>query len=166
MCLDNCNSLVEISLPFIGENKNVCKPICYMFTGSQDSSDNKYLPKTLKKITILEGCKTIGGSTFNNCTDLVSVVIPSSVISIGSSAFIGCASLTNIEISPNNKFYDSRDNCNAVIETSTNTLICGCKKTVIPNGVTSIGDYAFKDCYYIENIEIPSSVISIGIGAF
>ena len=62
--------------------------------------------------------------------------------------------------------YDSRDNSNAIIETSTNTLILGCKNTVIPNSVTSIGDCAFVDCSDLTSITIPDSVTTIGWATF
>ena len=62
--------------------------------------------------------------------------------------------------------YDSRENCNAIIETATNTLIAGCKNTIIPNSVTSIGDYAFYGCSSLTSITIPNSVTSIGERAF
>ena len=65
-----------------------------------------------------------------------------------------------------NTTYDSRDNCNAIIETATNTLIAGCQNTTIPNSVTSIGIYAFFDCSSLTSITIPNSVTSIGIYAF
>ena len=66
----------------------------------------------------------------------------------------------------NNTKYDSRENCNAIIETETNTLIAGCKNTIIPNSVTSIGDNAFTWCNGLTSITIPNSVTSIGEGAF
>ena len=62
--------------------------------------------------------------------------------------------------------YDSRDNCNAIIEKETNTLIQGCKNTKIPPSVTSIGEAAFSDCSGLTRIKIPSSVTSIGNYAF
>ena len=65
-----------------------------------------------------------------------------------------------------NTTYDSRDNCNAIIETDTNTLIAGCGNTTIPNSVTSIGDWAFQHCFSLQSITIPESVTSIGDGAF
>ena len=63
-------------------------------------------------------------------------------------------------------YYDSRDNCNAIIETTTNTLLAGCQKTIIPNDVTSIGDGAFVYCSGLTSITIPNSVTSIGYEAF
>ena len=62
--------------------------------------------------------------------------------------------------------YDSRNNCNAIIETSSNKLITGCKNTVIPNSVTTIGEYAFHGCSDLTSVNIPNSVTSIGTYAF
>jgi hypothetical protein len=74
--------------------------------------------------------------------------------------------LTSITVEEGNSKYDSRDNCNAIIETGTNKLLLGCKNTVIPNSVTSIGNYAFSNCTGLTSITIPNSVTSIGDAAF
>ena len=97
---------------------------------------------------------------------LPSVTIPNSVTSIRSSAFSGCSSLTSIVVEEGNTVYDSRENCNVIIETASNTLITGCKNTIIPNSVTSIGDYAFYGCSGLTSVTIPNSVTSIGYAAF
>ena len=77
----------------------------------------------------------------------------------------GCSSLTSLVVEEGNPSYDSRDNCNAIIETWSNKLVGGCKNTVIPNSVTSIGAGAFYGCG-LTAIIIPNSVTSIGEGAF
>jgi hypothetical protein len=74
--------------------------------------------------------------------------------------------LTSMVVETGNKNYDSRENCNAIIETATNTLIAGCQNTVIPNSVTGIGENAFYYCLTLTSIVIPSSVKSIGKWAF
>ena len=74
--------------------------------------------------------------------------------------------MTSISVDSDNSVYDSRNNCNAIIETATNTLIYGCKSTVIPDSVTRIGRFAFSDCTGLTSITIPDSVTSIGYGAF
>ena len=85
---------------------------------------------------------------------------------IGDRAFYRCNNLISIVVESGNSKYDSRDNCNAIIETSSNELIIGCKNTVIPNGVTSIGDRAFEECSGLTSITIPNGVTSIGQKAF
>ena len=109
---------------------------------------------------------SIGDNAFYDCRDLTSLTIPDSVTSIGNEAFSGCCDLESIVVNSGNTVYDSRDNCNAIIETATNTLISGCKNTVIPNSVTSIGNYAFENFSCLFSIIIPNSVTSIGDCAF
>ena len=74
--------------------------------------------------------------------------------------------MTSILVAEDNSVYDSRENCNAIIKTATNTLIQGCQNTIIPNSVTSIGIGAFYGCFGLTSITIPNSVTSIGDGAF
>ena len=120
----------------------------------------------LTSITIPNSVTSIGNYAFSSCSGLTSITIPNSVTSIGNHAFSSCSGLTSIFVSSGNTKYDSRNNCNAIIEKSSNTLIFGCKKTIIPNDVTGIGKYAFEECNDLTSITIPNSVTSIGDGAF
>ena len=103
---------------------------------------------------------------FSGYSSLTSITIPKNVTSIESGAFSGCDSLVSIVVAECNTVYDSRDNCNAIIEKATNTLICGCRNTTIPNSVTSIGVRAFNECFKLTDITIPDSVTEIGARAF
>ena len=121
---------------------------------------------SLTSFTIPSNVKTIESEAFARCTGLTSLTIPSTVSSIGLNAFYYCNSLESIVVEAGNRYYDSRENCNAIIETATNTLIAGCNNTLIPFGVTSIGKRAFYECDDLTSIVIPSSVTSIGEEAF
>ena len=120
----------------------------------------------LTSVTIGNSVTSIGGAAFKGCSALTSVTIPKSVTSIVRSAFYGCSGLTSIIVEKGNKTYDSRNDCNAIIETKSNTLIYGSNNAVIPNTVTSIGEKAFYNCSTLTSITIPNSVISIGASAF
>ena len=120
----------------------------------------------LISITIPNSVTSIGNSAFSGCSGLISITIPNSVTSIGSSAFSGCTGLISITVKQGNSKYDSRDKCNAIIETASNTLIAGCMNTIIPEGVTSIGSSAFEGCSGLTSVTIPEGVTSIGDEAF
>ena len=179
-----CSSLTSIEIPSnVASISSSAFSNCNSLKSIKVDSNNKLyasrencnaIIETLTN-TLIIGCKEtiipnsitrISSDAFNDCSSLTSIEIPSSVTNIGINAFSGCSSLASIKIDANNKIYDNRENCNAIIETSTNTLIIGCKETLIPNSVTSIGSYAFSNCSSLTSIEIPSSVISIGSSAF
>ena len=125
-----------------------------------------YANEYLTSVTIPNSVTSIGCEAFYGCSGLTSVTIPESVTSIGDNAFSRCGGLTSIEVVSSNTKYDSRNNCNAIIETSSNELIVGCENTVIPESVTSIGGYAFMGCSGLTSVTIPNSVTSIGMSAF
>ena len=125
--------------------------ICYGFDGA---------------LVLGNSLTTIGDYAFNSCDGLTGVLnIPSNVESIGTSSFRYCA-FSGMTVDPENPVFDSRDNCNAIIVTSTNELHTGCVNTVIPNTVTSIGENAFCGIRGLTSVSIPESVTSIGDGAF
>ncbi len=143
-----CSSLTSITIP-----ESV---ICIEGYAFQDC-------RSLTSITFQDGLTSIGEYAFIGC-GITSITIPESVTSIGQGAFP--TNLTSIIVDEDNLFYDSRDNCNAIIETETNTLIIGCKNTIIPNDVTSIGYQAFLGCTGLTSITIPESVTTIDGRAF
>ena len=122
--------------------------------------------QSLTSVAIPNSVTTIGDLAFYNCSALTSVSIGNSVTSIGDLAFWNCSGLTSIVVASGNTTYDSRGNCNAIIETASNTLIAGCCNTVIPGTVTAIGDDAFAYCSGLTRVTIPISVTTIGHDAF
>lgn len=104
------------------------------------------------------------GSAFDDCTELLSITIPESVEELEPVGDL--ASLVSLKVDENNRKYDSRNDCNAVIETETNKLVMGCKTTVIPDGITVIGRNAFGGRWGLENIYFPSTIRTIEETAF
>ena len=130
---------------------------------------------TFSNTTVTYIVTTLGGGAAlftNSAKETVkSISIPKGISVINSPLFAGCSNLTSIVVDSENHYYDSRENCNAIITTAQNpyftpnTLIVGCKTTNIPNSVAEIGDNAFYNSS-LESITIPTGVAKIGRSAF
>lgn len=121
----------------------------------------------VSSIDIPASVTTLGNYVFGEMSDLTSVYIPATVTSIGLGLFCECSKLTSIVVDSDNTVYDSRNGCNAIIETETNKLIAPCKTTVIPGTVTAIGQDAYSDNGFLEGeFVIPEGITSIGQTAF
>lgn len=180
---DNCNAVIETATNTlkVGLSSTIIPNTVTTIGGGA------FEGTTLKSIVIPEGVTLIDNSAFSDCKSLETVSLPNSLESIyplafqnsnissisipagvkgiGENAFYGCENLSTITVSNGNTKYDSRDNCNALIETATNTILRGSSNTVIPNSVTAIGRNAFRGSN-IAKIVIPASVKNIGQWAF
>ena len=145
-----CNKLKNINFPTSLRNIGECA----------------FHNTAIESLILPEGFLSLGYSACNFCSFLKSIYIPSTVTSIGEDAFSSCNALHSIVVSEDNTVYDSRENCNALIESSTNRLIRGSNQTIIPLGICSIGDYAFDGLSNLYYVTIPKTVTSIGDGAF
>ena len=117
-------------------------------------------------IVIPNSVTSIGSHAFRSCGALTSITIPSSVTSIGENPFFSCPALASITVEAGNTVYSSPEGSNAIINTEEHKLVSGCKNTVIPEGVTTIGASAFGGCSGLTEIHIPSSVTLIDAWAF
>lgn len=172
---DGCVNLISINIPILCHSIYTNSFLNCTSLTSMDLSNSR-----VREIyrSAFEGCtgltsvsfpstlRTIQTSAFRGCTGLTSIFIPENVYDVNSQAFMGCSNLASISVDSNNSVYDSRNNCNAIIETATNVLVVGCKNTVIPSSVTEIGGSAFMDMTGLTSIVIPSSVTEIGSQAF
>lgn len=119
----------------------------------------------IKDLIIPSNITSFGDFTFWGCSGLNSLTIHKDVTSIGNNVFRECSGLDSIIVEEGNAMYDSRNDCNALVLSGSNTILLGCKNTVIPNSITKIGDFSFEKTD-ITSIIIPNSVTEIGIGAF
>ena len=169
----NCTTLAEISLPGM--------------VGSLD--DNAFGSCGLEHLVLPPSLTKIYSWAINDCPNLTEVFIPETVSSINYGNFAYCPSITSITVDPGNPAYDSRNGCNAIIHTADNLFVIGCQNSVIPEGVTEIGTFAFggcenlrsvivpegvdfihwrafEDCTGLEEVTLPNSLTTMGVGLF
>lgn len=156
-CFHDCDNLFSVTFDdsdYKSEDKGLT-----LKTGSFANCIN------ITNISLPNRLDSIEDVVFSGCKKLESIYISDRVCYISEYQFPNCESLKSIIVSPNNNVYDSRDNCNAIIETKTNKLIAGCKSTVIPNSIDTICQGAFS-FINIDSVYIPIGVKSIEGGAF
>lgn len=173
-----CRSLTSVVIPetvtSIGEGAFWC---CSNLVSINQVDGVNHLPNGITDIgwVAFEGCgissitlptslSFIDGRMFSECP-LTSIYIPANITSIHPEAFRGCPYITSIKVDPLNEYYDSRNNCNAIIQTSNNELNTGCENTIIPDGIEKIAGDAFAGRVGLTAINIPSSVTAIAAGS-
>ena len=119
----------------------------------------------LQYVYIPTSVTTIGSHAFGDCNSLLSVYLPAWVTNLDGNAFTG-HNIESIAVDPENVMYSSPNGCNAIILTATQVLQTGCKNTVIPEGVESIGISAFENATGLTEITLPASVTTIDDYAF
>lgn len=158
----------------VGDDNNPAIDTSYKGTLTIPATANDYRVTTIGSwalfgcygitdLIISEGIESLMDNSIEWCDNVTSIVLPASINYL-SQTFGGFSrTLKFISVASGNKVYDSRENCNAIIETATNILRCGCVNTVIPTSVTEIG--AWSMCNKLESITIPEHITAIGEGA-
>lgn len=182
--MDEAAAVTDLDHKFEHSNISSFDELQY-FTGLSKISGDFFGCRNLTSIILPETLTELGEVSFLGCISLTSIYIPASLTIISrwvmtwqtslTDIFYGCNSLESIIVSPENPVFDSRNNCNAIIETASNTLVFGCKNAFIPDGVECIGycslgsasssrDGTFDD--FPSLVAIPNSVVTIEDQAF
>lgn len=156
-----CNNLSEIKVDKrnpVFDSRSKCNAII--------NTESKLVIAGCASTRIPRSVKGIEFGAFLYLDNLNSIYIPRNISTISPGAFYGCKYVSRIDVSPHNKTYDSRNGCNAVLNTGTNELIVGCRQTTIPETAEAIGDYAFAYRLARPALSLPQSIKRIGKGAF
>ncbi len=157
-CRNNCNAVIETATDRLVAGCPVTViPNTVEIIGEQAFSTQR----TMTSIKLPTSVTTLEEYCYQYCSNVKVLNLPSSVTNIHGEAFTGCR-FYEINVITGNPRYDSRDNCNAIIETATNTLVKGCENTVIPDGIVAIGEGAFMSNRNLQTISLPATVDSIG----
>ena len=160
---DNCNAIIVTATNtlIVGRQGSVIP------SSVTSIADNAFKScKELKSIVIPEGVKSIGKSAFEGCSGLTAITIPASLERIGNSAFFECTGIRSIKVAQGNKVFDSREDCNAIVNTRTGELILACASTKVPQGVKKIGYRAFYHCTLTNGLNLPEGIEEIADEAF
>ena len=118
----------------------------------------------IKSVNLPNTLRSVGRIAFYGCAELKELHIPQSLTEIYEDTFSGCVGIERITVAQNNAVYCGEGNC--IIRKADNTVVYGCKNSVIPDYIETIGTVSFRYCIYLNNIVIPNSVKTIEVSAF
>ena len=124
------------------------------------------LRNNISTITFGDSVRYIPSYLCHSMSRLRQLRIPKNVSSIGRFAFRYVNQLDSISVDEDNVHYDSRNDCNALIETSSDVLLLGCYKTEIPEDITGVGECAFHNVRRLYSVSLPENVTFVGAEAF
>ena len=163
----SCSGLTSVTVDAANANYSSIDGV--VFNKNQTTLELCPPGKAAASYTIPSSVTSIGASAFYGCSGLTSVTIPSSVTSLGTSAFYGCTGLTSVTADAANAKYSSIDGV-LLSKTQTTLVLYPPDKPAasytIPNSVTSISNNTFLNCTALTSVTIPSSVTSLGDVAF
>ena len=154
----HCSELKKVNIPL-----KVSMPDRDRLSAFSYSIDPFNNCTALEEITI--DCERFG-NWFKDYTSLKTVRLGKAVKEVSTTALSGCTAVEHIIIDAGNTMFDTRGDCNAIIETATNTLLQGCNATVIPESITSIGAYAFQGQTALTDVTLNAGITAIGDYAF
>ena len=148
---ENCISLTSVVIP----------------TSVNHIQSNAFMNcSELLTLELPSSLQTIGYQALCMCSSLTAIIIPASVTTIGNLLLSGCKNLASIVVDADNANYDSRGNCNAIINTTTGEMIAACKNTTIPKGIKKIGDSMFSGRTDLTNVILPEGLEQLGDWVF
>lgn len=149
----DCNNLKSITMTLDAEFRDHSKKTLYNLQNHQLVLGTSEIPND-------EDITRLSNNSFYGRNALTYLNVNEHIEEVGYNVIGGCSNLTRISVDKLNKKFDSRENCNAIIETNSSTLVAGCVNTIIPNDIIKIRSQSFVDTY-ITGINIPTSVKSI-----
>lgn len=162
LSLDEAANITSLGTAFTGQGNITRFDELRFFTGLTTIEANAFEKCWhLQSVRLPNSLRTIGEYAFVDC-NLQSIYIPSGVIRLAPTFVAANPHLRQIVVSPDNPVYDSREQCNAVIETATNRMQTGSAAATIPRSVTSLNDECFI-WHSCDELIIPSQITRIGL---
>lgn len=154
--LEGCGTLEALTVPFVGGSMTENRYLGYLFGASAHTFTEGYLPASLMRVTVAEGCTEIPDNAFFECSSVREIVLPEGVATIGRRAFYGCERLIAVTL-PDSVIAIGDDAYHGCIRM---TSFKG------GAGLTTIGIQAFMDCVSLASVSLPDGVTHLPNACF